>query len=128
MSANQDSDKQRKTLKAHFVDIIRGRGPRKPAPVRHAPNSESRNGPRRELPEGEPSQEDPELKNHKVTFDSKGNAVWKLESQTESDDLVDETVDMLGCLDNAELSIEEDARDKRPADKSGKDPYNNPES
>ena len=131
MSANQDRDKQRKALKAHFVDIIR-KGRRKPVSARDLPDSGSqgdfRTEPQTEPPQSELPQGDPEPMQHKVTFDEKGNAIWKLKSQMDSDELVDATVDILGCLDNADLSIEDDARDEQRADKSGKDPYNNSES
>ena len=60
----------------------------------------------------------------RVTFDAKGNPVWKFPVQSEILDIGDPTMDLLESLETATIAIDED---DVWLDRSGIDPYNTSE-
>ena len=113
--SDQDKASKRKkeALKSHFVDVIQGkRRDSSPFPdADGAPESKPATAP---SPKGEPPQQD-----RKVTFDSKGNAIWKFQ-MPEEEDVGEGTVDLLDTLEVKALQLD----DEGPfTEKSGKDPY-----
>ena len=107
--SEQDKPGKRKkeALKAHFVDVIQGKR-EQPSPFPDAAE------PPPGRKESEASKGD-----RKVTFDSKGNAIWKFQ-MPEEEDVGGSTVDLLDTLEVKALQLD----DEGPfTEKSGKDPY-----
>ena len=115
MSERDKASKRKKeALKAHFVDVIQGKR-RDPSPVPDADGA-----PMSEPVKPPPSKSDEApQKDRKVTFDSKGNAIWKFQ-MPEEEDVGEGTVDLLDTLEVKALQLD----DEGPfTEKSGKDPY-----
>ncbi len=124
MSSNEDTQRKRKdSLKAYFVEVIQGKR-RSDAGSDEASNTSASSSPApapRQQPSRPEQRAQPSQSEQRVTFDSKGNAVWKHRIDTSSPEPGATTVDVLRALENANLAIDNDAEWSDP---SGMDPYN----
>ena len=94
MSDQGDSKQVKEALKQRLADVIKGDA----EPAR--PLDQAAAQPQEKTDESDPR--------GKVTFDDKGNAVWKFQVPEESADIGDETIDLLDTREVKALSLDEE--------------------
>ena len=107
MSDQGDSKQVKEALKQRLANVLQGKDePADPTPDQPAAES--------------PEKTEEAAPHGKVTFDDKGNAVWKFQVPDETRDIGEETIDLLDTLEVKALSLDEEGPWTK---KSGKNPY-----